>query len=73
MDLNTHAAAEAQVAALADDIAYHSHDLDDGLRARLFGPEEIAHLPVVGGRCRQRAAPAWTCRRRGCATKPSAG
>ena len=48
LDLHTHASAEAQVAAIADDIAYHSHDLDDGLRARLFGPEEIAHLPVVG-------------------------
>ncbi len=47
LDLTTHAAAEAQVAALADDIAYHSHDLDDGLRARLFGFEEIGHLPVV--------------------------
>jgi len=46
--LDTWASAEAQVAALADDIAYHSHDLDDGLRAQLFGPEEIAHLPVVG-------------------------
>ncbi len=48
LDLSTHASAEAQVAAIADDVAYHSHDLDDGLRARLFGPEEIAHLPVVG-------------------------
>ena len=47
LDLSTHASAEAQVAALADDVAYHSHDLDDGLRARLFGPDEIAHLPVV--------------------------
>ncbi len=47
LDLGTHAGAEAQVAALADDIAYHSHDLDDGLRARLFGVEEIGHLPVV--------------------------
>ncbi|MDE2582548.1 MAG: deoxyguanosinetriphosphate triphosphohydrolase [Rhodospirillales bacterium] len=47
LDLTTHAGAEAQVAALADDIAYHSHDLDDGLRARLFGFEEIGHLPVV--------------------------
>ncbi|MBN8873088.1 MAG: deoxyguanosinetriphosphate triphosphohydrolase [Rhodospirillales bacterium] len=47
LDLGTHASAEAQIAALADDIAYHSHDLDDGLRARLFGPDDIAHLPVV--------------------------
>jgi dGTPase len=48
LDLHTHAAAEAQVAALADDIAYHSHDLDDGLRAALFDVADIAHLPVVG-------------------------
>lgn len=47
LDLNTHASAEAQVAAIADDVAYHSHDLDDGMRARLFGPDDIAHLPVV--------------------------
>jgi dGTPase len=56
LDLATHASVEAQVAALADDIAYHSHDLDDGMRAGLFGPEEIAHLPVVGealGRARR--------------------
>jgi dGTPase len=48
LDLGTQPGAEAQVAALADDIAYHSHDLDDGLRARLFAPEDLAHLPVVG-------------------------
>ncbi|MDE2007443.1 MAG: deoxyguanosinetriphosphate triphosphohydrolase, partial [Rhodospirillales bacterium] len=48
LDLATNPSAEAQVAALADDIAYHSHDLDDGLRAGLFGFAEIAHLPVVG-------------------------
>ena len=46
--LDTHPSAEAQVAALADDIAYHSHDLDDGMRAGLFGFEDIAGLPVVG-------------------------
>jgi dGTPase len=48
LELGTHASAEAQVAALADDIAYHSHDLDDGLRAKLFAVEDIAHLPLVG-------------------------
>ncbi|MBR0649476.1 deoxyguanosinetriphosphate triphosphohydrolase [Roseomonas terrae] len=48
LDLGTHASAEAQVAALADDIAYNNHDLDDGLRARLFTLEEVAALPLVG-------------------------
>ncbi len=48
LDLNTHASAEAQVAALADDIAYNNHDLDDGLRARLFTLEEAAALPLFG-------------------------
>ena len=46
--LHTYPSAEAQVASLADDIAYHSHDLDDGLRAGLFVPADLAHLPVVG-------------------------
>ena len=46
--LHTHASAEAQVAALSDDIAYNNHDLDDGLRAGLFTPEDIAHLPIIG-------------------------
>ena len=41
LDLSTHAGAEAQIAALADDIAYDSHDIDDGLRAGLF---ELADL-----------------------------
>jgi dGTPase len=48
LELSTFASAEAQVAALADDIAYHSHDLDDGWRAALLSPSDLAHLPVVG-------------------------
>ncbi|MCF3947077.1 deoxyguanosinetriphosphate triphosphohydrolase [Acidiphilium sp. AL] len=48
LDLARQASAEAQVAALADDIAYHAHDIDDGLRAGLFGLDDLAHLPVVG-------------------------
>ncbi len=40
--------AEAQVAALADDIAYNSHDLDDGLRAGLFELDDLAEVPLTG-------------------------
>lgn len=45
--LDTFASAEAQVAALADDIAYSHHDLHDGLRAELFSTDELAELPVL--------------------------
>lgn len=48
LDLGRFASAEAQVAALADDIAYHTHDLDDGLRAGLFVLDDLAALPVAG-------------------------
>ena len=48
LDLATHAGGEAQVAAIADDIAYNNHDLHDGLRAGLFTDDEIAMLPIVG-------------------------
>jgi dGTPase len=48
LDLASHASAEAQVAALSDDIAYNNHDLEDGLRARLFTLEEVAALDLPG-------------------------
>lgn len=47
LELGTYASAEAQVAALSDDIAYNNHDLLDGLRAGLFTEAEIAELPIV--------------------------
>lgn len=48
LELHTHASAEAQVAALSDDVAYNNHDLHDGLRADLFTEADIAALPIVG-------------------------
>jgi dGTPase len=46
--LDSFAAAEAQVAAIADDIAYNNHDVDDGLQAGLFRLEELALVPLIG-------------------------
>ena len=48
LELGTHASAEAQVAALSDDIAYNNHDLHDGLRAGLFDEGDLMALPLVG-------------------------
>lgn len=47
--LDSHASAEAQVAALADDIAYNAHDIDDGLRAGLFDLPELRTVPFLSG------------------------
>jgi dGTPase len=46
--LHTQPGPEAQIAALADDIAYNNHDIDDGLRAGLFAIGDLAPVPLVG-------------------------
>ena len=48
LGLDTFASAEAQVAALSDDIAYNNHDVDDGLQAGLFGIEDLVGTPLIG-------------------------
>lgn len=56
LDLQNYPSAEAQVAAFADDIAYNSHDLDDGLRAGLFGFNDLLAVPLVGDALREAQA-----------------
>ncbi len=46
--LDTWPGLEAQIAALADDIAYNNHDIDDGLRAGLFTVKTLAAVPLAG-------------------------
>lgn len=48
MPLETHAGLEAQAAAIADDIAYNAHDIDDALRARLITLGDLSVVPLVG-------------------------
>jgi dGTPase len=45
--LATQASAEAQAAAIADDIAYDAHDIDDGLRADLFHLDDLQAVPLL--------------------------
>lgn len=48
LELTIYASAEAQIAALSDDIAYNTHDIDDGLRAGLFTLNDLRKLSVTG-------------------------
>jgi dGTPase len=48
LEIDTWPGPEAQAAALADDIAYNNHDIDDGLRAGLFPIADLANVPLVG-------------------------
>ncbi len=48
LELATFASLEAQAAAIADDIAYDGHDIDDGLRAGLFTVDDLKAVPIAG-------------------------
>src|SRR5436190_4858502 len=47
LELWSFASGEAQVAAIADDIAYNAHDIDDGLRAELFKLDDVSDVRIV--------------------------
>jgi dGTPase len=53
LQLWSYASAEAQVAAISDDIAYDAHDIDDGLRAGLFAIDDLDQVPFAGGIVRE--------------------
>ena len=67
LDLASHAGLEAQLAAIADDIAYDNHDLDDGIRAGLFTVEDVAAAVPFVADCWATVVARWpgvTARRR---------
>ena len=47
INFNNQASLEAQIAAISDDIAYNSHDLEDGMKANLFSSEELKNIPLL--------------------------
>jgi dGTPase len=53
LELSSHASLEAQVAAIADDIAYNTHDIDDGLRSGYLTFEMLEEVPFLAGLMRE--------------------
>lgn len=49
LELASHASLEAQVAAIADDIAYNTHDIDDGLRSGYLSFDMLEEVPFLAG------------------------
>jgi len=47
LELWSFASLEAQIAAISDDVAYNAHDIDDGLRAGLFGLDDLKAVPLL--------------------------
>ncbi len=50
LDLDSWPSLEAQIAAVADDIAYDNHDIDDGIRAGLLSIDQLLTLPFIAER-----------------------
>lgn len=48
LELDLYASLESQIAAIADDIAYNNHDIEDGIRAGFFTFDDVKELPMVG-------------------------
>lgn len=48
LELSRYASLEAQCAAIADDIAYNAHDIDDGLRSGLLSLDALEEVPLTG-------------------------
>ncbi|MGB1068681.1 MAG: deoxyguanosinetriphosphate triphosphohydrolase [Henriciella sp.] len=53
LEISQYGGPEAQVVAIADDIAYNNHDIDDGISAGLFSIDDMLDLPLVGDVFRQ--------------------
>ena len=47
INFNSNSSLEAQIASISDDIAYNSHDLEDGLKSNLFDLNHLTDIPVL--------------------------